>query len=247
MPPSLLYSQEHAPGKPESLNSNLSDFFILSEIIKVAGSKNGKLKRLLKCSLNELKPSCLNHALLLAVQNTNYLNVHQLLLKGVTDLGIDNALPFVEDKTEHANMVLVKGVMTNDQGLVTALYESCQAPDAHLSLSELRKLACNLPLKISLARKDISVVQNLITGDDGTVANWSDLQISEQNFQLLSSISGVQSITALLLDKNKLTSLPLSITNFQQVGEEGGGGNAVPVFVKNVAHICITELKQCHT
>ena len=134
-------------------------------------------------------------------------------------------------------MVLVKGVMTNNQGLVTALCESCRTPGAPLSLSELRKLACNLPLRISLGRRNLSVIQNLITGDDGTVANWSDLQISEPDLQLLTCISGIQSITTLLLNMNRLMSLPLSIANFQQVGEK-----TAPGFIENLAHI--TDLKQ---
>lgn len=171
----------------------------------------------MNCSLDELQSTCINRALTVAVQSKHYVNVHQLLLKGVTYDDIDKVLPFVEDKAEYVNMVLVKGVVGSDQELVSILCESCQQPDGPLSPAELRKLACNLPLKISLRQKDITVVQSLITGDDGTVANWSNLQLLHEDMQLLSTIAGAQDIKILLLTKNQLTSLPLSIANFQQV------------------------------
>ena len=193
--------------------------FTYTEIIRVAESKDGKLNSLLDYSHNELHPTCISRALVLAVQNKQYLNMHQLLLNGATELDIDKALAFAEDKVEYANLVLVKGVVANSTEPLIALWKSCQDSGTPLAPAELWRLPSKLPLKISLRRKDISVIQAYITGDDGTVANWSDLQLSEQDMQLLTAIAGVQNIKTLLLNKNQLEGLPLTIANFQQVSD----------------------------
>lgn len=188
-------------------------------VYAAAEHKDGGVEKVLDNSDGEIHPSCLNRALVVAVEKKNFKNVHHLLLKGASGFAIDQALAIVDKGgVEYCLLTLVKAAVSNSCEI---LAEACGPllqggePNPYLEWIEQKKVTLDLPLKIARQRGNVAVWEKLmlISRREDSV-RWSDYQLSELDTNLLISIRDVK---YLYVDKNQLRSLPHTVVNLRQV------------------------------
>ena len=186
--------------------------------------RNADVREVINSYTVKLEPTCLDRALLAAVENGHYNNAGCLILKGALD--IDAALKVAETKTQNVEMYgllfLMKAAMTNNIHMVAQLYSPPKCQDTSLSILSLSsklaaegKISTRLPIEIAKQMGHTAVMEALLlqTGMTKTSVDWSGLQLMNLELSLSSKISGFKQI---YLNTNGLRTLPY-MADFQQV------------------------------
>ena len=186
---------------------------------------NRDVKELLDTYMAQLEPTCLDCALLAAVENGNYTNAGHLILKGA--LHIDKALLVAKNKIQsvemYGHLLLMKAAMTNDSRTISQLYSASKSqstPPSTLSLSSKLvaegKISTRLPIEIAKRMRHTAALEELLlqTGvTKNSTIDWSGLMLMKLESNFLAKIIGVKQ---LYLSVNGLQSLP-NLADFQQV------------------------------
>lgn len=187
------------------------------ELVDAAEHNDGEVEKVLNSSDVEIHPSCLNRALVAAIQKKKYKNAHHLLLKRGTSLSaIEQALVGVErGDADYANLILVKAAISNNCDVMNELYYPSQDTQPNDSLSQWGEVSLELPLKIALRRGNMAVWEKLMLmcGSEGSL-RWSNFQLTQLDENLLRKMIDVRYLFA---DKNRFKTLPEAMVNLQQV------------------------------
>ena len=189
------------------------------ELIDAAEHTDGDVEKVLESSKDEIHPSCLDRALIAAVQKKNYRNVHLLLLKGASHYTMDQVLDTVEKgTTEYMHLILAKAAASNNVNMLADVY--CPplddaTPNRYWEWVKQENVSLELPIKIAVRRGNKEVWEKLMlmSRSEGSM-HWSHFQLTALDENLLSKICDVK---YLFLDHNKLNALPQSMVNLQQV------------------------------
>ncbi|XP_065919794.1 leucine-rich repeat serine/threonine-protein kinase 2-like [Dysidea avara] len=194
-----------------------------AEIIKEVRNDGPRLNELLKTPLNQLEKSCIDRALMAAVESGKHSNIGKLILRGASN--IDEALEESRGLRKHkvtATLLIIKAAIENDKILVLKLYdENVQGLDTKVPLTEEDDLAelqqfvrshtieTVMPIEIARRNSASAVREELllrrgVNETSGTVL-WYGLRLTQLEISWLQNIYWVKELK---IARNEFTSLP---------------------------------------
>ena len=186
---------------------------------------SAKLDELLAVPKDSLEHTCLQTALLVAVEKNSAVNAGKIIIKGQDSLDINAALIHateVQSHAVHALLLLVKAAYDDDVNLVFTLYGHYDNPlisncDMHLVQLAIQKkqVSTAVPIEIARQKKRAAVREELLLRTDTNMAEgtvwWHGLCLKELEISWLKRIHWVRK---LLLAENDFQTLPPQMGNY---------------------------------
>ena len=192
-------------------------------------TNSAQLNKLLAVPKESLEQTCLQTALMVAVEKNSTVNAGKIIIKGPESLDINAALTYATEVHSHAVcalLLLVKAAYDDDVNLVATLYGAnspngsnslLRDPDLHLiqlAIQE-KQVTTAVPIEIACREKHVTVCEELLLRTDtnkaeGTVL-WYGLRLTELEVSWLRRIHWV---TKLQLSRNDFQSLPPQMGNY---------------------------------
>ena len=192
-------------------------------------SNSARFDQLLAVPKESLDSTCLQKALMVAVENNSAVNVGKIIIKGRESLDIKAALTYATEMKSHvvrAMLLLVQAAYDDDVNLVAILYGTSvpnnsnpltRDPDLREIQSAIqeKQVATAVPIAVARRERRVAVREELLLRTDtnraeGTVL-WHDLQLIELEVSWLKRIHWVRKLQ---LARNGFKTLPPQIGSY---------------------------------
>ena len=193
-------------------------------------TNSAELNKLLAVPKESLDCTCLQTALIMAVERNSALNAGKLIIKHSDSLDINAALARATEVQSHAVLallLLVKAAFNDDVNLVSTLYEASNHPhyDNPLinncdlrsiqSAIQEKQVTTAVPIEIARREKRVAVREELLLRTDTNMAEgtvfWYGLHLTELEVSWLKRIHWVKKLQ---LARNDFQTLPPQMGNY---------------------------------